>query len=303
MSAQATGAAYRSIFTPASEEERTRNFEDYWEFTRRHAGDLLEEERSLTRKRDKLAEFQANPVRSRQPLPDPEAFYRNYVELVDDPSTIDRKTLLLTCIYKFARHEYVGISGAWDRTRKLADARKLTDRISRYHLAEEFCHIRLFHEMFRTFHLDRVEWKPLGPVMQTVYKIFPMVPGVLMNPPAFVTELMGITFYRHLDGVLDDVFGDEPEARDRVRALLAEITVDEIAHTGQRRNFIGNTGIRMSKRIVGPLYRSFFRDIPESQFFFDVDRMVEEGLAFDYNDLPPEMLRESWIPTYCQSAA
>src|SRR5205085_1691343 len=103
----------------------------------------------LSRKRERLAYFRNNPVRSRKPLPDPALFYRNYVNLADDPKTFDRKTLLLTCIYKFARHEWVGITGAWDATPDLARSKDLTDKISRYHLAEEFCHVRFFHEMFR----------------------------------------------------------------------------------------------------------------------------------------------------------
>ena len=146
-------ARYRSIFSPATEEERQANFESYWEFTTRHTGDLIEEKKDLTKKRDRLRSFQENPIRSRKPLQDPERFYQNYKQLVDDPETLDRKTLLLTCIYKFARHEWAGISAAWDVVRSMAKARNLKDRISRIHLAEEFCHTRLFNEMLRTFHL------------------------------------------------------------------------------------------------------------------------------------------------------
>jgi hypothetical protein len=64
-----------------------------------------------------------------------------------------------------------------------------------------------------------------------------------MAPPAFVTELMGLTLYQHIDGVLDEILADEPEARDRVRELLKEIMTDELAHVGQRRNFMGPVGL------------------------------------------------------------
>ena len=94
-------------------------------------------------------------------MQDPERFYQNYKQLVDDPETLDRKTLLLTCIYKFARHEWAGISAAWDVVRSMAKARNLKDRISRIHLAEEFCHTRLFNEMLRTF---QPRYVPLDPV-------------------------------------------------------------------------------------------------------------------------------------------
>ena len=293
---------YKSIFAPATQQERAQNFENYWVFSQKHSGELFEEDKDLSVKRAKLKYFQDHPVRSKKPLNDPEAFYRNYVNLKDDPKTLDRKTLLLTCIYKFARHEWVGISGAWDAIPSMEKSKDVTDKISRYHLAEEFCHVRFFHEMFRTFQLDKVEWVPLGPVMQRVYQMFPYFPESLMSPPAFVTELMGLTFYQHLDAILDDVFSDELEAAERVRELLHEIMVDELAHIGQRRNFIGSFGVKMSKKMVKPLFRMFFRDIPESKHFFNVEQMIGEALDFHYQDLPEGILERSWVPSYCQKS-
>jgi hypothetical protein len=292
---------HRSIFTPSTGAERADNFESYWTFTQRHDGEILEDRRELTRKNELLARFQSNPVRSRQPLPDPELFYRNYVRMRDDPRTFDRKTLLLTFLYKFARHEWVGISAAWDQIPTIAESTRTSERISRYHLCEEFCHVRLFHEMFRTFHLDRVEWVPLGKWMGRVYRLFPKVPESVMSPPAFVSELMGLMLYLHIDAILDDVFADEPEARERVRALLREIMTDEMAHVGQRRNFIGPVGLRAARAMVGPMFRAFYADIPESRFLFDIDRMVREAKEFDYSVMPADVIQRSWIPSYCRA--
>jgi hypothetical protein len=291
----------RSIFSPGTRREREENFESYWAFTRDRDGEILENEKALTGKKEILAAFQANPVRSRRPLPDPERFYRNYVKLVEDPTTFDPKTRLLTFLYKFARHEWAGISCAWDATLSITLAERTTQRISRYHLCEEFSHVRLFHEMFRTFHLDRVEWVPPGPGMRRMYAVFSRFPGALMNPPAFVSELMGLTLYLHIDAVLDDILSDEPEARDRVRALLREIMTDELGHVGQRRNFIGPLGIRAAHAMVGPMFRAFYRDLPEAKHIFDIERMVREAKAFDYGTMPPEVLAASWTPSYCRA--
>lgn len=214
---------------------------------------------------------------------------------------MDRKTLLLTCVYKFARHEWVGISGAWDYLKPVDECKTLTDRISRYHLCEEFCHVRLFHEMFRTFHLDKVEWVPLGPVMGKIYRIFPYFPEAIMAAPAFVTELMGITFYHHLDQLLDEVFADEPDAVKRVRELLHEIMVDELAHIGQRRNFMGAINIKLARKIVTPLFKMFFNDIPESKYLFNVNQMINDALVFDYSSVRPELMKRTWVPSYCQT--
>jgi len=290
---------YRSIFSPATRQEREKNFKDYWEFTQQHGGELFEEDKDLAKKRAKLKYFQDNPVKLRQPLADPDAFYRNYVEMQDAPETLDKMTLMLTAIYKFARHEWVGIKGAWDVVPDMAHSHTIEDKISRVHLAEEFCHVRLFDEMLRTCGLDKVEWVPLTPFKEKVYEQFPKFPGFLMDTPAFVTELMGVTFYCHLYDIFDDVLADEPEVKARLKALLDEITIDEVAHVGQRRNFIGPIGMKVSKALVKPFYTMFFADIPEVALLFDVPKMIEDGRNFDFNELPDEMVARSWIPSYC----
>ncbi|MGZ5049940.1 MAG: hypothetical protein ACXWF8_08065 [Methylobacter sp.] len=294
-------AKYLSIFSPATTQQRKENFDNYWIFTQQHGGELFEEAKDLAKKRDRLNYFRDNPVKLRKPLADPGAFYRNYIEMRDDPKSLDRMTLMLTGIYKFARHEWVGIKGAWDAVPDMAHSYTVEDKISRIHLAEEFCHVRLFDEMLRTCGLDNVEWVPLSPVKEKVYEQFPKLPGFLLDTPAFVTELMGVTFYCHLYRLFDEVLADEPEVRDRFKALLDEVTIDEVAHVGQRRNFIGPIGISVSKWLVRPMYSLFFNDIPEVGQLFDVERMIEDGLAFDFNELPEYMIERSWIPTYCQA--
>lgn len=292
---------YKSLFSPTSTNERAHNFERYWFFTQANDGEILEDQKNLTFKKGILENFQNNKVRSRSPLPNPELFYRNYVKMRDDPRTLDSKTQLLTCIYKFARHEWVGISAAWDAIPSMAQAKTVTEKISRYHLCEEFCHVRLFHEMFRTFHLEEVQWVPPGKSIQWIYKIFPRIPERIMSGPAFLSELMGMTFYLNVDRLLDKIFHDEPEARERIRKLLHEIMIDECAHIGQRRNFMGNFSVSVAKRMFKPLLKIFFNDIPEAKYLFNFEQMIQEGLAFDYSQLPPHLMERSWVPTYCQA--
>lgn len=292
---------FLSIFTPATQQQRQENFADYWEFTQNHGGELYEAEKDLAKKRAKLEYFKNNPVQLRKPLAEPESFYRNYIELKDDIKSLDRMTLMLTGMYKFARHEWVGIKGAWDVVPDMANSHSVEDKISRVHLAEEFCHWRLFDEMLHTCGLDKVEWVPLTPVKEWIYEQFPKVPGLLMDPPAFVTELMGVSYYFHLHKLFDDVLADEPEVCQRMHDLLDEITIDEIAHVGQRRNFIGPNGMKASKMMVRPLYKMFFADIPEVGALMDVEQMIKDGLAFDFNQVPEHMIEKSWIPSYCKA--
>lgn len=294
---------YLSVFSPSTAQQRTENFADYWNFTQKNSGVLLEAEQNLSKKQIKLESFKANPVKLNQEFQQVDLFYRNYIELVDDPKLLDRKTLLMTCIYKFARHEWVGITGAWVATPEFDKCVAVTDKISRFHLAEEFSHTRLFHEMFNTLKLDKIEWVPLSPFMQKIYEIFPKLPESLMSPFAFVTELMGIIFYRHLDSLIGEIFADEPAAAQRLRELLDEITIDEIAHIGQRRNYLCSTGIKFSAWITPVLFRMFFNDIPETKILFDIELMIKEALAFDYNEIPANLMQKTWVPTYCVALA
>lgn len=291
---------FRSIFTLASKQERINNFENYWLFTQQHNGELLEKDKDLVKKRNKFKSFQDNPVQLRVPLANPDAFYRNYVDMQDDPKTLDNMTLMLTSMYKFARHEWVGIKGAWDVVPNMDNSHSIEDKISRMHLAEEFCHVRLFDEMLRTCGLNKVEWVSLSPVKEKIYEQFPKLPGFLLDTPAFVTELMGVTYYCHLNSLIDEVFVNEPEVRIRLKELLDEITIDEVAHVGQRRNFIGPIGIRVSKWLVKPFYTMFFNDIPEVDILFDVKQMIKDGESFDFNQLPDYIIEKSWIPSYCK---
>lgn len=291
---------FRSIFTSASKQERINNFENYWLFTQKHNGELLEEDKDLVNKRNKFKYFHDNPVRLRVPLANPDAFYRNYVAMQDDPKTLDNMTLMLTGMYKFARHEWVGIKGAWDAVPDMDNSHSIEDKISRVHLAEEFCHVRLFDEMLRTCGLNKIEWVPLSPIKEKIYEQFPKLPDFLLDTPAFVTELMGVTYYCHLNRLIDELFVDEPEVRMRLKELLDEITIDEVAHVGQRRNFIGPTGIRVSKWLVKPFYKMFFNDIPEVGILFDVNQMIRDGESFDFNQLPDYIIEKSWIPSYCK---
>ena len=293
---------FRSIFAPSRGRERRENFEAYWAYTLARDGAILEEERDLAAKKTLMARFRTQPVRTRVPLKNPGIFYENCVALRVDPRSLDHTTLFLTFLYKFARHEWVGISAAWVETRDMAASRTTKQRISRYHLCEEFCHMRLFEEIFRTFHLDGVQWVPLGRWMGRLYRVFPHVPGPLMAPAAFVTELMGLTIYLHIDRLLDDVLAREPEARARVRELLHEIMTDELAHVGQRRNFLGPLGVRAARRLVAPMMRAFCRDLPETPHLFDVNRLVRDERGFDYSTISSTILRGSWVPSYLMSA-
>jgi hypothetical protein len=291
---------YRSVFSPATDQQRKENFESYWEFTQHHGGEFFEADQDLSIKRARLQGFKANPVLLRTPLANPNAFYRNYIEMKDDPKSLDRLTLMLTSIYKFARHEWVGIKAAWEAVPNMANSYNIEDKISRVHLAEEFCHVRLFDQMFKVCGLNDVEWVPLNPFVEKIYEQFPKIPGFIMNIPAFVTELMGVTFYFHLHRLFDEVLADEPDVCTCLKAMLDEITIDEIAHVGQRRNFISTFDIQIARALVRPFYTLFFSDIPEVWQLFDVEQMIKDGEAFDFNQIPDRIIEKTWVPSYCR---
>lgn len=51
-----------------------------------------------------------------------------------------------------------------------------------------------------------------------------------MDHPAFINELMGVTYYCHLYRLFDDLLAEEPEVCKRLKELLDEIIIDEVRH-------------------------------------------------------------------------
>lgn len=288
-------------FRPAAKQVRDENFQDYWKHINATSGTLDESMRDLSIKANRFQDFAASITPLTMSPEDQAWFQRNAMHCRDDLSKADRRLLLLTCLYKFARHELLGIQGAWEVTRNMAQCQTLTDRISRMHLAEEFCHVRLFELMLRTSGINHVDNPPASAVISGVYRFFAWLPETLMAPLAFVTELMGMVFYIHLHRLFGEIYADQPEHCKNLRLMLEEIMIDELAHVGQRRNYLGKIGIFASKHLLESVIRMFFRDIPEVALLFDVDLMVSDAKKFSLDMVSPEIIRRSWIPDYCHA--
>jgi hypothetical protein len=112
----------------------------------------------------------------------------------------------------------------------------------------------------------------------------------------------GGTFYFHLKPLLNEAFADEPEALAQLQRLLEVIILDELSHIGQRRNYLGAVAIRVARRLLSPMIRSYFADILESKLLFNIDKMVQDARQFDYNLLSPRILERIWIPSYILAA-
>ncbi|MEY2700233.1 MAG: hypothetical protein RIQ52_988 [Pseudomonadota bacterium] len=288
-------------FRPAESQVRADNFQSYWTHINTTSGALDEAARDLSIKSARLQDFASSVPHLSLNAEEQAWFERNAMHCQDNLGKADRKLLLLTCIYKFARHELLGIQGAWDVTPGLSQCRQLTDRISRMHLAEEFCHVRLFELMLRTSGIEHLENPPASPLISNIYRFFAWLPETLMAPLAFVTELMGMVFYIHLHRLFGDIYADQPEHCQHLRLMLEEIMVDELAHVGQRRNYLGTVGMKFSGMMLEPVIRMFFRDIPEISHLFDVDQMVGDARQFSLAMVDPGIVQRSWIPSYCQA--
>ena len=65
----------------------------------------------------------------------------------------------------------------------MAHSYTVEDKISRVHLAEEFCHVRLLNEMLRTCGLDRGGMGAFGADQGKDLRQFPKFPGFLKDCP------------------------------------------------------------------------------------------------------------------------
>jgi hypothetical protein len=76
--------------------------------------------------------------------------------------------------------------------------------------------------------------------------------------------------------------------------------VDELGHIGERRSFLGPTGVTLARKLLPVMMRRFFAGIPEAEVILDVERMVQEALVFDYSGINAAITERAWIPAYCQ---
>jgi len=53
--------------------------------------------------------------------------------------------------------------------------------------------------------------------------------------------------------------------------------------------------------LLEPFYRLFFNDIPEIRQLLNVNRMIKDGITFDFNQLPAHIIQRSWVPSYCKA--
>jgi hypothetical protein len=136
--------------------------------------------------------------------------------------------------------------------------------------------------------------------MRTAYATFTRLPDSWLAPLAFGSEVMGMVFYRHIWRVLEDAFAMEPEALARLHELLGEIMVDELGHIGERRSFLGKTGLKLAHMALPVMMHQFFAGIPEAAAILDVDQMIQEALTFDYSGIDAAITERAWIPAYWQ---
>jgi hypothetical protein len=292
---------YKAIFAPATATDRARAFEEYWAYLVARDGAMEEDTRSLEHKTAHYRTIQAHPVRAGRSLTQARTLGEISRRVAQqDLTRADPRLLTLAVMYQFASHESAGIAAAWESTPRWAQCTSVREKITRYHLCEEFCHLRLFAEMFQVFDL-RAEWATLSWSKRLMYGAFTHVPGWLLSPIALGSEVMGIVFYRHIRRVLQEVFAAEPQALARLLELLGEIMVDELGHIGERRNYLGNSGVRLARGLLPFLMRGFFGNIPGARRMLDVDRMIREAVVFDYSGIDPTITVRAWIPAYCQA--
>ena len=294
---------YNAIYRQAAADDRALAFEQYWAYLVARDGAMEEETQSLEHKTVYYRHIQTDPVRAEQPLTPLHTVAEISEQLAhQDPLRIDRRLVALTVIYQFACHESAGIAAAWTSTSPWARCTTLQDKITRYHLCEEFCHLRLFAAMFQVFHL-RVEWPSLAWPHRLIYGGFTHLPEWLLAPVALSSEVMGIVFYRHIRTVLEDVFATEPTASAHVLELLGEIMVDELGHVGERRSYLGDVGVKLARWCLPLLMRGFFHNIPTAPLILDISQMIRDAVAFDYSGIDAAILERAWIPGFCRTTA
>jgi len=233
------------------------NFEAYWAYSLQHDGDYFKMRKILSRRETRSPASRLILFGRSDHWPIPPAFYRNHVTMRDNPTPSIADPPPDIPLRSLRRHEYVGISSACGGTEPIAEV-PIDDRKDRLIIisARNSITAAFFRRCSGPSSRPRGIC-PLGKWMSPRVSHLPLFPEAAARAPAFVSELMGLTVYQHIDGVLDDTLHDEPEARERVRTLLRGSDDRRARPCRSRRNFLGHLGLRVAHRMVESMYRAF----------------------------------------------
>ena len=245
----------------------------YLHHLRERDGSVNFDARVLTRREAFFDQIKQEPVSWHAEL-DRDSFFR-YLNRKPD-GYLDPKVVWLLGASKVNRSEKFGI----ELSLKLGEGREAPSEFLNHIALQEFYHTRILLECCRSVGLD-VEILPPAPMMRAMTNLMARLPERPRLPLTLTSEIVGCVFFALL---LENIacFDEGPEVRERLRALMRDILIDEIGHVAYCRSGLSNPEIAFARALLPLMQRTLLNDMPEYvQIAGSVEAFSERVRNFD----------------------
>jgi hypothetical protein len=242
-----------------SEDERRRHLEDYLRFLIEREGGVDLAARTLSRRELRMAAMEQSSVVWTGEI-DRAGFQRCIQG--ERGAALDPRTEWVLAAAKANEGERYGVEIEIGRFLARGGFPGIrSPELMLYVLMQESYHCRILIELCRTCGIS-FEARDPGWANRALLALIGVLPGGLRWIPVMAGEIVGTAVFQLLHAHVG-LFAADPAVRDRLRALIREIWIDEVLHVAYLRAHLGAPGLAAVRALVPLVARAVLRDVPQ----------------------------------------
>jgi hypothetical protein len=278
------------LFSPLPPEARRENLGAYRQFLAARDGDVDPEQRTLTRREEKMQDF-LGPVANPRPV-DRALFDKQYAGFDSRVETPEEMLLLLALVKTNAVEAY-GVNQGFKKAYKRAI--RNDDDLELVLLIEETYHTRILLSSSRLYGMDvTAPFVPNTGLKALIGGIIHM-PEFVSRPLTLATEILGTMTFLNLLNTAGRILKDQPELRDAVEERLTEVLIDEIGHVSFNRMCLGSAGLAQARALLPIIAVAVGKQIGEIAALGAFANPTSDALAQAAGSFPETVRRQAFL--------
>lgn len=282
----------QDVFATAPRELRTARLREYEQYLIERDGELNIEQRTLSRREERIRRYEAPPRRVREL--DPAIFGKHYADFKHEPS-MSEELLLLLALVKVNSAEAYGVSQNFQRT--MARALKSGDESELRILCEEGYHTRILLSSSNHYGLEvKSSYRPPSALRIMIGGIA-TAPMAIARPLTLAGEIIATLMFIKLFRTTERVLKHDPETRNAFLERIMETCVDERGHITYNRMHMSALDLAHTRTILPLTARIMSNVFREMVALGAYPLHIWEDLPLLYDDrhLPEEVRRSSFV--------
>jgi hypothetical protein len=278
------------LFSPVPPEARRENLGAYRQFLAARDGDVDPENRTLTRREEKMQDY-LSPVSNPRPL-DRALFDRQYADFDPRVETSEEMLLLLAMVKTNALESY-GVNRGFNKAYKKAI--RNDDDLELILLIEETYHTRILLSSSRLYGMDVTAPFAPGAALKALIGGIVTMPEFVARPLTLAAEVLGTLTFLKLLTRAGDILKDQPELRDAVEERLTEVLIDEIGHVSFNRMCLGTAGLAQARVLLPLIATALGGQIGEIAALGAAAAPTSDSLALAAGAFPEAVRRQAFL--------